>query len=63
MNLVSGIIRIPKGLDFSACIGDRCRLIFLHMPLQIVICYPSDILRYIMIFSERHLVFFVVIQK
>ena len=24
VNLVSGIIRLPSGLDFSACIGTRC---------------------------------------
>ena len=24
VNLVSGIIRLPSGWDFSVCIGDRC---------------------------------------
>ena len=28
VNLVSGIIRVPSGWDFSVCIGDRWQILF-----------------------------------
>ena len=29
VNLVSGIIHLPSGSDFSVCIGDRCYILFI----------------------------------
>ena len=66
--LISGIIHLPSGWDFSDCIGDHVKLFFLPMTLKIIIYYPSflsflDILLCIMTFSEHHSLLFTEEQK
>ena len=63
-----GIIRWPEGGNFSVCIGDRYLIIFLIYDIKnyfssFVISFLFDILCRNTTFSERHSMFFGVVQK